>query len=163
MLMSIKVGIKKGDLVFISAIDTKDPLYEYSKRTTSKYASQSEHKLTSLVGMVGELMAFSDNGSSKSGYTKAIVRFSMPEDFWMQRGKDDRVSWWDRAYKFDVENKAKLTQFDLMFSKGVKLEPLSYMPSGLRYAYLQSDESIIREFIYPITSLDDAKEKLKSL
>ena len=104
--MSIKVGIKKGDLVFISAIDTKDPLYEYAKRTTSKYASQAEHKLTSLVGMVGELIDFTDRGDSKSGYTKAIVRFSMPEDFWMQR-KDESVSWWNRAYKYKEKRKAK--------------------------------------------------------
>ena len=160
--MSIKVGIKKGDLVFISAIDTKDPLYEYAKRTTSRYASQAEHKLTSLVGMVGELMDFSDRSDSKSGYAKAIVRFSLPEDFWLPR-EEGSVSWWNRAYKYEEKSKAKITQFDILFSKGVKLEALSYMPSGLRYAYLQSEDCIVKEFISPITSIEDLKDKLNSL
>ena len=147
--MSIKNGINKGDMVFISAVDTKDPLYEYSKRPKSKYCNDSEHKLTSLIGMTGELISYRESAECKSGFCKAILRFSLPTDFFENK-EDENISWWNRAYRVEKDKKMKpLKEFDILFSKGVKLEGISDMPSSLRYVYLQSDESIVRDFVRP--------------
>ena len=55
--MSIKNGINKGDLVYISAISPLDVLHDYGgKRARGCYVSEAEVKLSSLVGMVGRLM-----------------------------------------------------------------------------------------------------------
>ena len=146
--MSIKNGINKGDMVFISAVDSKDPLYEYSKRPRGTYNSEANNKLTSLIGMTAQLINYQD--TSKSGYCRAILRVSLPEDFFSVNGEDKALSWWSRAYKVqDGEEMKPLKEFDILFSKGVKLEGISYMPSSLRYAYLQSDEAIVRDFVRP--------------
>ena len=48
--MSIKRGIKNGDLVYISAISTDDVLYHYGgKRRVGNYLSESEYNHTSVV------------------------------------------------------------------------------------------------------------------
>ena len=157
--MSIKNGIATGDMVFISAVDTKDPLYEYSKRPRGTYNSEANNKLTSLIGMTAQLINYLD--VSKSGYCRAILRVSLPEDFFSVNGEDKTLSWWSRAYKVqDGEEMKPLKEFDILFDKGVKLEGISYMPSSLRYAYLKGENSIARAYVRPA---DDKSKYLESV
>jgi len=139
--MSIKKGINKGDLVYISSISPKDVLHSYGgTRARGCYVSEAEVKLSSLVGMVGRLMGYREpeGENNKSGMTKAVVRFTLPNNFFVY---DEDMRYYNRMYnpKADENKGVKVAKFDVLFSTGVKLEPVSLMPSDLRYGYAVND------------------------
>jgi len=149
--MSIKKGINVGDLVYISAISTADTLHKHGgTRARGYYVSESEVKLSSLVGMLGKLMGCTEpeGKHNKSGMTRAIVRFNLPSNFFVC---DEDMRYYNRTYNCTAdENKGvKTEKFDVLFSTGVKLEPISLMPSDLRYGYAQHE--MIRDYVKKAT------------
>tara|TARA_R110002020_G_scaffold461981_1_gene681234 strand:- start:6862 stop:7374 length:513 start_codon:yes stop_codon:yes gene_type:complete len=163
--MAIKSGINDGDTVFISQVDTLDALCAASKRPRGRYSCEADNKLTSLVGMIGVLVHHRNEDQArkkcKSGFCRAIVRFSLPKNFFKEQtnlsGESISPCWWDRAYK--TEEDEGVQNFDILFNTGVKLEGISYMPSSLRYYYLKSTDSVCREFVAP-SNLNGEKAKL---
>lgn len=151
--MSIKRGIKNGDLVYISAISTDDVLYQYGgKRPVGNYLSESEYKHTSLVGMIGKLLAYREPEvkHNKSGVTKAIVSLSLPENFF-EFDEDSKPTYWNRHYKLSENKGVKTKSFDVLFATGVKLELVSVLPSDLRYGV--GNTELISDYVRP-TDMD---------
>ena len=153
--MSIKNGINKGDLVYISAISPLDVLHDYGgKRARGMYNTESEYKLSSLVGMVGRLMGYREpeGKNNKSGMTKAVVRFTLPDNFFVF---DEDMRYYNRMYnpKEDENKGVKTTKFDVLFSTGVRLEQVSLMPSDLRYGYAVNE--LAREHVRGANSMPD--------
>ena len=152
--MSIKKGINKGDLVYISSISPKDVLHSYGGTRARGYCSESDYKLCSLVGMVGRLMGHREpeGKNNKSGMTKAVVRFTLPDNFFVF---DEDMRYYNRMYnpKADENKGVKMAKFDVLFSTGVKLEQVSLMPSDLRYGYAVNE--IAREHVRGANSMPD--------
>tara|TARA_R100001082_G_scaffold90419_2_gene56934 strand:- start:17285 stop:17797 length:513 start_codon:yes stop_codon:yes gene_type:complete len=142
--MSIKRGIKNGDLVYISAISTSDILYDYGgKKSQYTYSTEQERKHSTLVGMVGRLVAYEepDKKYNKAGFTKAIIKFQLPSNFF--KGED--IKYWERHYD-TIKNKNTTTQvYDVLFSTGVKLDLVSILPSDLRYGVCNNE--MISDFV----------------
>lgn len=155
--MSIKRGINKGDLVYISAISKDDILYPYGgKRALGSYVSEQAYKCSTLTGMVGKLVDWREpeGKNNKSGYTKAIIRLTLPENFF--EFPEEKITYWDRFY--DVNNKEntniKTKSFEILFSTGVKLELISMLPSDLRYG-ASKHELVYRHVREPSMSIKD--------
>ena len=153
--MSIKKGINNGDLVYISAISPKDELHNWGgTRARGSYCSESEYKLSSLVGMVGRLMGYREpeGKHNKTGMTKAVVRFTLPDNFFVF---DEDMRYYNRMYnpKADENKGVKTTKFDVLFSTGVRLEQVSLMPSDLRYGYAVNE--LAREHVRGANSMPD--------
>ena len=153
--MSIKKGINNGDLVYISAISPKDELHNWGgTRARGSYCSESEYKLSSLVGMVGRLMGYREpeGKHNKTGMTKAVVRFTLPDNFFVF---DEDMRYYNRMYnpKADENNGVTTTKFDVLFSTGVRLEQISLMPSDLRYGYAVNE--LAREHVRGANSMPD--------
>ena len=143
--MSIKKGIKNGDLVYISAVSTSDLLHKYGgKRASGAYNSEAEYKHSSLVGMIGKLVAHREpeGKHNKSGVTRAIIRLTLPENFFHST-EENKPTYWNRH--FNVEKIAKKKQFDVLFSTGVKLDIVSLMPCDLRYGYANTE--IVKDYV----------------
>tara|TARA_R110002020_G_scaffold206692_1_gene412002 strand:- start:763 stop:1284 length:522 start_codon:yes stop_codon:yes gene_type:complete len=152
--MSIKKGISKGDLVYISSISPKDVLHSYGGTRVRGYCSESDYKLTSLVGMVGRLMGYREpeGKNNKTGMTKAVVRFTLPDNFFVF---DEDMRYYNRMYnpKADENKGVKMAKFDVLFSTGVRLEQVSLMPSDLRYGYAVNE--LAREHVRGASSMPD--------
>ena len=152
--MSIKKGISKGDLVYISSISPKDVLHSYGGTRVRGYCSESDYKLSSLVGMVGRLMGYREpeGKNNKTGMTKAVVRFTLPDNFFVF---DEDMRYYNRMYnpKADENKGVKMAKFDVLFSTGVKLEQVSLMPSDLRYGYAVNE--LAREHVRGASSMPD--------
>mgnify|MGYP005822927883 FL=1 len=152
--MSIKKGISKGDLVYISSISPKDVLHSYGGTRVRGYCSESNYKLSRLVGMVGRLRGYREpeGKNNKTGMTKAVVRFTLPDNFFVF---DEDMRYYNRMYnpKADENKGVKMAKFDVLFSTGVKLEQVSLMPSDLRYGYAVNE--LAREHVRGASSMPD--------